>query len=437
MGSNVDISVLIATRARATKVAACLDRLLPGRQSLPPERYEVLLGVDGADDATERSLRLRLADAGKRMGRVDLNVPSHASGGFRVVRVGGSPGSESGSGAVRNELLRLATGRVIVTLNDDVLPTEGLLAAHLDEHARRESAKSKPAIVVGCCPWLVHHPDRLIDRLIRETSMVFFYDQMDDRDPMRDWGFRHAWGVNMSMPAQSMRDVGGWAEFPHAEGYSDAELAFRLQERFAMPVLYRPRALAPHDHRYEPQAYLDRERTLGRSAWHFAKQRPEFAKALFGRDLALQDEVEYSRQFVARERAAAERLRETFLTYSTLPATFFDSMGVIGDTADQQFEPVDALVATPTTPADGTKADAAQPPGPTSGAAAARSHGITYGAPPVSSQRVAQNYPRAASGGESNYGRPSSRVMIRMAYEQHLLLKRWIWRTGLLDAVES
>ena len=40
-------------------------------------------------------------------------------------------------------------------------------------------------MVLGSAPWKVHEPDSLFDRLIRETSMVFFYDQMTDEPGRR------------------------------------------------------------------------------------------------------------------------------------------------------------------------------------------------------------------------------------------------------------
>ncbi len=363
--------MIIPTHGRPDKVVACLDRLLPLRQSLDPKRYEVLIGFDGAEPETERRLRQHIADNARRVGRPEFGsgAPSPAWGGVHLEAC-----PREGYNAVRNRLLPKARGRLLLSINDDVLPGEHLLQAHVDAHLQRQRASAEPAspdnpaattsaVIVGCCPWVVHQPDRIIDRLVRETSMVFFYDQMDDRDPHRDWGFRHAWGMNMSMPLAMVREVGGFTAFPLAYGYDDLELAYRLQQRFGVPVLYRPQAVAPHDHRYEPIAYLERERSLGRSAWLFAQHNAEFARTLFGRDIASQQEVTYSREFVARERAAAERMRETFAAVGQLPASVLDHAG-------------------------STEADP---------------------------QRI-------------------SRLLARTIYEQHLLLKRWMWRSGLLEA---
>src|SRR5262249_34959111 len=150
--------------------------------------------------------------------------------------------------------------------------------------------------------------------LVRQTSMIFFYDQMNPpgtgpgspSDPTsnirhptsdHDWGFRHAFGLNVSYPMGLVREVGGSAVFPVSYGYEDTRSGFGLTQRFGLPVLFRPQARAHHDHRYDPAGYLERERLLGRSAWGFAHAAPKCARAMFGRDITTQAEVAYSREF--------------------------------------------------------------------------------------------------------------------------------------------
>ena len=154
--------------------------------------------------------------------------------------------------------------------------------------------------------------------------------------------------------AALVREVGGFTVFPSTYGYEDDELAYRLNERFAARVLYRPEAVARHDHRMRPADFLAREHKLGYAAWGFAKTAPACARAMFGRDVTGDDEIEYSRQFVEHERPAAKRLESSFSTLADLPAD-------------------------------------------------------------------------CVSGRDQ-------RRLITLIYEQHLLLKRWHWRNGLLDA---
>jgi glycosyltransferase involved in cell wall biosynthesis len=301
----VDLSVIIPSYQRPEKLRACLAAL--ARQTLDPARFEVLVGLDGPD-----------ADSG-----------GAAADAWR--EAGGSPGSlvvaecpRQGLNATRNRVLKRAQGRYLVSLNDDVLAAPEFLAAHLAAHHEFEAAAGagEGCIVSGYSPFRVFENDSIFDRLVRETSMIFFYDRMlaPDADRSRDWGFRHCWGLNFSAPLAMVREVGGFIAVPLAYGYDDIELAHRLHGRFATPVLFRPEARADHDHRYHPAEVLEREERLGQSAWHFAGAAPEFSRAVFGRDLRCHAELHYSREFVQREAAGAARLEQSFLALSHVPA---------------------------------------------------------------------------------------------------------------------
>lgn len=339
----MDVSVVIPTFDRPAKLGACLRGL--GAQTFDARRFEVLVSVDGPD-------------AGER------DAPG---GGIDVTVL---TGPRRGPAAARNRAIVKARGSLLLLLNDDVVPAPDLIARHAEAHERRraEGARTgredlkRPAIVLGSAPWVVHQPDRLFDRLIRETSMVFFYDRMggagpEGADPGRDWGFRHAWTLNLSVPTMVVREAGGFSESLPSACYEDLEWAWRVRERFGSPVLYRPDARVEHDHRYEPAAYLQRERTLGADALRLAAASPACARAVFGRDVDSPDELAYSRAFVDRERCAAERLELSFLALADLPASAIDG--------------------------------------------------------------------------------PHAARLITLIYEQHLLLKRWHWRQGLLEAAES
>ncbi len=284
--------MIIPTRDRPEKLAACLERL--SRQTIGMDRFETLVGLDGRDPESARVAR-------EAAGPVRL---------FECERVGNA--------AVKNRLLEEARGECVVLLNDDVLPEEDFLEAH--RRAQRER-RGRAAMILGASPWVVRSPDRLFDRLIRETSMIFFYDRMDDSDPERDWGFRHAWTLNLSLPLEAARRVGGFYHDPaHKCGYEDIEFAWRVQTRLGLPVLYRPEARADHDHPYEPDGYLTRERELGRQAWGLAHASPECARAIFGRDIRDAAELAYAREFLERESKDVRAVQQGFLSLAKMPA---------------------------------------------------------------------------------------------------------------------
>jgi len=329
----VDLSVLIPTHARPAKIAACVRALAAQRFD---GDFEALVGIDGVDETARGAVESAWRDAGKTGDQLKISMATHA-----------------GPAQVRNRLLALARGTTLLLLNDDVIPQPGLLETHRRAHASRTS----PAMVLGGAPWVVRTPDRLFDRLVRETSMIFFYDQMNGAaaaNPEHDWGFRHAWTLNLSMPREVLVHAGGFTAALSRPVYEDLEMAYRVQEMSGSPVLYRPDAEVRHDHAMEPHEYLRREYTLGHAAVELARACPACAHRVFGRDLAGADEADYSRRYVAREQRGAAGLLDGFVKLVELPAS-------------------------------------------------------------------------AADG-------PHAHTWIRMAYLQHLPLKRWLWRRGLLDA---
>lgn len=340
---GVDISVLIPTYQRARKLAACVESL--ARQS-GDVRFEVIVGLDGPDEASTRAAR---AAWGAERSDRELRVIECPRAGYTQVR---------------NHLVDQARGRVMLSLNDDVIADPELVRTHWQEHEARRRGGQHKAIIVGSAPY-VRRPrgelDSMLDRLVRETSMVFFYDAMNTpealRDREKDWGYRHCFGLNFSADMQSVRTVGKFLARPHMYGYDDIELGYKLSTRLGMPVLYRPEARVIHDHFYTADALLERERALGRAAWVFAEANPAFAAAAFGRDIRSPSEIAYSKEFVHRERAAAERGAATLAALEDVPS--------------------DAV--------NGTHAES----------------------------------------------------LLRALYEQHLLVKRWTWRSGLLEAAEE
>lgn len=339
--------MLIPTFGRAAKLGRCLERL--ARQQTGTLWFEVLVGVDGEDqqEAADAAHEMAARTAGSM--RCQVCMFTHG-----------------GPGATRNRLAERASGRLLLMLNDDVLPEPDLVLRHAQAQAEWRTQRGGAALIVGAAPWVVPSDDTVIDRMVRETSMVFFYDRMDaaGRDRDRDWGFRHAWTLNLSVEKSVFAASGGFCERLDRPMYEDLEWAYRvcggggrgLKPAEAAAVVYRPEAAARHDHRVTASSYLERERTMGRAAWGLAEANPECAAAVFGRDVRSAEEIAYSRAFVARERHSADAARATFEALGRMPAG-----AVAGDHAP---------------------------------------------------------------------------VLLRALYEQHLPVKRWEWRSGLLEEAD-
>jgi len=284
----LDLSVLIPTRGRPHKLRACCLAL--SRQTLDPTRFEVLVGVDG--DATDERALARSVLPGVRVFQLD-----HA-----------------GPASTRNHLLDQARGRVVLLLNDDVAPEAGCVEAHARSHEELDALGIR-AMVLGDAPFAVPEHDTLFDRLIRETSMVFFYDRMTGEhtaDPMHDWGFRHAWTLNLSVARNESASVGDFDETLACACYEDLEWAWRLSRRRGLGVVFRPRARVVHDHRYTPHGYLEREGVLGREAYRLAESAPQCAREIFGRDIADPEHIECVRAAVELDGPLIDRLAPSF-----------------------------------------------------------------------------------------------------------------------------
>lgn len=292
-------TIIITTFRRPEKLATLVRSL--ATQDI--DGFEVIVTVDGVEPEA--------ADAAR-----EAWAPMDPS---RLIHV---EGERLGPCAARNRAIDRAGGDLLVFFNDDVVAEPGCVRAHLEAHREREG---RPAIIVGDAPWKERHPDSLFARMLRETSMVFFHHHMrGDADRERDWGFRHAWLLNLSAPAASVRAVGGLRVIQKTYGRDDDELAFRMTRDLGMPVLWRPEAVVTHDHAMTPVEYLNREHELGLGAVAFALGAPECAKAMFGRDLTSRESIEEAASLVEQGEREALGIRPWFLTLDTRSPSFGD-----------------------------------------------------------------------------------------------------------------
>lgn len=298
------VSVIIPTRTRPAKLRTCLDLLANQKDDTPP--FEVLVALDGPCPESQSE------------------CAKHRPG-LEVVLV---VAPRHGIAVAKNYAIDMARGTILLLINDDILPEPGFVAAHSSAHQAGERLAPGPVMVVGHSPWVMPPSASLFDRLLAQSSMIFFYDQMiaedgtvlGDRD--RDWGYRHAWNLNLSLPTCLAREVGGFCPAIANCCYEDIELAWRIAQsrEGGVPVLFRPEARAPHDHHYTPASYLEREYRLGYSAYGFAKASPGCAKSVFGLELDSVDELAYAARFIAHEGRAEPSLRRSLESLASIPA---------------------------------------------------------------------------------------------------------------------
>jgi glycosyltransferase involved in cell wall biosynthesis len=208
---TLDCSVVVATYNRSAGLRALL-RSLAG-QDIDPGRFEVVVVDDGSQDdtwevanKTETPYRLRA---------------------FRQ--------ANQGPAAARNRAIEAAEGRIIVTLDDDLVPAPDLLRRHLEAHDREPNiaAMGKMLLAPGAKlqPWV-----RWEEKGLNEQ-----YEMLR----LGVWPAtpRQFYTANASAPREVLLKAGLFdAELRRAE---DVELAYRLE---AMGVGFRflPDAVVHH-----------------------------------------------------------------------------------------------------------------------------------------------------------------------------------------------
>jgi GT2 family glycosyltransferase/glycosyltransferase involved in cell wall biosynthesis len=210
-----DISVIIPTYNRCAVLASCLAAL--GQQSLVKDRFEVMVIDDGSTDGTERLCR-----------GLSMSFP------LVYLRQ-----TNSGAGAARKLGSEVSKGEYLLLINDDTLAAPDLLAEHL--RGQREHAQEKCSVLGRFC-----YPREACKRALTSffAGRPFLFPQL----VMKPGFYRESFyfiACNLSIRREAVLRAGSFdPQFGVAE---DTELGARLEEQ-GYRVLYRPEALAWHDH---------------------------------------------------------------------------------------------------------------------------------------------------------------------------------------------
>ena len=164
------LSVAIASYNRRERLAEVLTAL--GAQSYPPDRYEVVVVLDGSTDGSAERAR-------------SLGVPYT----LRVIEQ-----ENSGLAATRNRGGRESTQPVVVFLDDDIVPERGFLAAHASAHR----TGAEPGVALGTCP-----PVDLGDNLLSMRMRHWWRDYYRRRSlPDHQWTYVDFGDGNVSFPRE-------------------------------------------------------------------------------------------------------------------------------------------------------------------------------------------------------------------------------------------
>ena len=192
------ITMAIATRDRRERLRGLLAAL--GRQTLPRDRYEVVVVVDGATDGSAEMAR-------------GLELP------FEIRVVEQEP---SGLAVARNRGAREARHPIVVFFDDDIVPAEGLLAAHLEAH----HGGGGPRAVLGPYP-----PAELPSDQWGRRQAAWWRDHFRRKaEPGHLWSFIDYVDGNTSLEPRALEALGGYDERFRGGRRQDWELGVRMLE---------------------------------------------------------------------------------------------------------------------------------------------------------------------------------------------------------------
>lgn len=197
-------SVVIPTYDRHETLAACLDRLAPGAQTLDATRYEVVV----SDDARRAATRAFVAER------------------FPWARYVAGPAR--GPAANRNHGAAQARGTWLVFTDDDTLPDHGWLAGYaaaLSADPRAEALEGRTTCAAGFGTPMHYAP-------VNERGGLF-------------------WSCNIAVRADRFRDVGGFDEGFTVAHMEDQDLRERLRLH-GISGRWVPDAVVDHPPRRQP-----------------------------------------------------------------------------------------------------------------------------------------------------------------------------------------
>jgi GT2 family glycosyltransferase len=205
------ISVVVPTFRRPQTLEKCLRAL--GRQEAPPGSFEVIVVDDDPD--------------GEDPPRVDghpFRARSFKSGGV-------------GAAAARNQAAAVATGRLLLFLDDDVIADPQLVGRHLAWH---EDGGERGVLVGPCRPRPVS--DNLIARAAGLWWQDFFHLLGESTAPT----FVKALTGNASLTRELFEELGGFSKAISPMRREDWEWGLRLR-RGGIRIDFDPKASARHE----------------------------------------------------------------------------------------------------------------------------------------------------------------------------------------------
>lgn len=280
-----DISVVVPTYNRQELLPLTLPALVG--MECRGFTYEVILANDGSSDATADIIE----DAVRKWPDTLHHLPLEHCG---------SPAGP------RNVGIEAAQGRLIVLLDDDIVPDTDLLLHHFQFH---QENPSEFAVAVG---ELYQPPEILKDPM--SLFHAFPYHELRQKG---DLDFLFSWTCNISAKADFLRQFGRFDEDPALHPVEDMEWGYRLM-RNNMKLRFLPAGRGKHLHKMNRADVSAKGERTGRAQFALTKKVPEVS--VFERFGIVSTALPLHRMIYRAMRRLAFRLVDNRLTLCCLKA---------------------------------------------------------------------------------------------------------------------
>lgn len=233
----MDISIIIPTYNRGVILNECLRALL--KQDFWKE-YEIIVVDDGSVS--------------------NYNLPDDIGQDKKIVYV---KKDHAGPAAARNYGVKIAKGKYIVFIGDDIICSSKFVNAHYDFLLSNRNCASAGATV-----WHSDTPNTDLFSLLQYIGLGNF--STDNKD---DCGFYSFTTSNIAIPRFYLEMEKFDEKFPYP-ALEDNELGLRLYRR-GLKIKYNDKAIAYHKHTYTIDVLSQRQRELGYSIGYFINKHPE------------------------------------------------------------------------------------------------------------------------------------------------------------------
>src|SRR5438094_637239 len=208
------ISVIIPTFNRSAMLADTLESF--AAQSLPKNRYEVIVVDDGSKDATREVCR----DFASRIELKYLHIDN------------------SGTSAAKNTGVLASRGKILLFFDDDDIADHRLLEEHLKAH---EHHQAENIAILGYTTWA---PTLSVTPLMRYVTdiggFLFAYGGLKDGQML---DFTYLWAGRCSCKRSFLAKHGVFNRQFRAPGIEDIELGYRLS-KFGLRVVFHRAAVS-------------------------------------------------------------------------------------------------------------------------------------------------------------------------------------------------